>query len=84
MKLKCWRGNFDGVREACVITTSQKRAAEILGMSLHGFRGYFCTTDDHPIGLEPNTMYTRRLYGQRLKDGRIATLAEPWRKGLCL
>lgn len=71
--VKCFQGNFDGIRLGLVIASSQKNAAKIAGTSLYEFRMYW--TDDAPCPkqkLKQGTLYTRTLYGD-----------EEWFEGLC-
>ncbi len=56
--LKCWVGNYDGQREALVISTSQKAAAAIARIPLSSFRDHFWQTESIP-DLKPETLYTR-------------------------
>jgi hypothetical protein len=58
-KLKCYLGNLDGRREGCIVTTSQKEAARIVGTTLTDFRAYWTTPRVCPIdNPKPHTLYT--------------------------
>lgn len=45
-KLKMYCGNYDGRNGRAVVTTSQKRAAELIGVSISCFRDYFNSLGD--------------------------------------
>ncbi len=64
MKLKVFRGNLDGVHEVMIASTSQKDAANKLGVSLNYFRQYCSETsneDDIKLAIgNPGAVFKRR------------------------
>ena len=78
-RMKCFHGNFDGIRWGLVIASSKKNAAKVAGISLYEFRNYW--TDDVPWPkheLKPNTLYTRTTFYIRSGDNE-----GEWFEGLC-
>jgi hypothetical protein len=72
---KCWIGNYDGTREALVIAASQRVAARILSCGVPTLKDYY-TVCPVPSGLEPETLYTRPMWG-------AGYVVVGWTKGLC-
>jgi hypothetical protein len=61
--LKVFRVNYDGRNRRIVAATSQKQAAELLGMSLSGFRAYgsvTCNKEEVEIAMrEPGAVWSK-------------------------
>jgi hypothetical protein len=73
MYVKCYRGNYDGVREGLVIANNQKEAAKVVGCSLYEFRKYWCHVDwPERFNLKLFTLYTKKMLAN-----------EEWYKGRC-
>ncbi len=71
--LKCFQGNLDGQREALVIASSQKSAANVANTSVHDLRTYWTTDGDWPAqDMKPNCLYTKPICS-----------SNPWVEGLC-
>lgn len=72
MRLKCWSGNFDGVRDALVIASSQAKAAKVLGCGVKSLKDWYC---EYPLPL--GDFKTEVLYTKL--PGKIQ-----WHEGKCL
>jgi hypothetical protein len=71
--LKCFEGNYDGLRQGLVIASSQKQAAAAAGTSLSGFRDFWHQAGTWPAqDLKPNVLYTKPFDSRR-----------PWVEGRC-
>ena len=58
--LKCYYGNYDGIRNGLVIANNQKVAAEIASCSVYHFRNYWQSiTWPENFTPEPFVLYTR-------------------------
>lgn len=77
-QVKCWCGNYDGIREGLVLAVNQREAAAAAHTTVYSFRQYWSRRDVWPLEIigrgfqKPNTLYTR------LFDSRA-----PWSEGLC-
>lgn len=69
-KLKCWFGNYDGIREGLIVSTSKKKAAWIAGCSVKTFDDYW-HEQTVPINVKPNVLYTRPFDGKLWTEGRV-------------
>lgn len=72
--LKCFRGNYDGIREGLVITNSQEKLRETLNCSQHEISLNWAIGVWPKCKPKPFTLYTR-LYHR----GREAK----WNEGVC-
>ena len=72
--MKCFQGNYDGMRVGLIIAANQKEAAAAgVGCSLYSFREFWSSTGAKPEQeLKPNTLYTKPY------DSR-----GPWIEGRC-
>ena len=65
-KLKCWIGNYDGIRQGLVVAASQKEAAKIAGTSTRDFAAYWVEQESTAIsyfGVRERALYTRKYGG---------------------
>lgn len=74
MKVKCYKGNYDGTRESIVIAPSWKIAANVAQSSLYEMHRYWSIAvwDEDANGLMTNKLYTRRMCSK-----------VPWFQGVC-
>lgn len=72
--LKLFMGNYDGKRGRAVVTSSQKKAAELIGVSLGSFRDYFSQAgryngDNYEILFEnPHVVFVYNLSDYKNRD----------------
>lgn len=60
--VKCFYGNLDGKRQGMVIASSQKQAAEIAGVSLHYFKGWWSQglfPENKDVTYKPYVLYSK-------------------------
>ena len=62
-RLKCWEGNYDGLRRGLVISTSQKKAAKVIGCGVKQLADYYTCLFEIPTGFLEDTLYTRPYDG---------------------